>query len=76
MVDMAPQLADDILLRAFIHRRRLLKMKTKMFDCVEMKHRGAERVMKRMEGMTLEEQLQYWQRGTEELRKLQKSLKS
>ena len=51
-------------------------MKSKTFDCVEMKHRGAERVMKRLEGMTLEEQLQYWQRGTEELRKLQKKSKS
>jgi hypothetical protein len=50
-------------------------MKTKSFDCVEMKHRGAERVMKRLKGKTLEEQLKYWQRGTDELLKLKKSLK-
>ena len=49
-------------------------MRKKTFDCVEMKHRGAERVMKRLEGKTLEEQLKYWQRGTEELRKLQKKI--
>ncbi len=29
-------------------------MKTKTFDCVEMKHRGAERVQKMLEGMSLE----------------------
>jgi hypothetical protein len=36
----------------------------KTFDCVEMKHQGAERVQARLEGMTREEQLAYWeQRG-------------
>lgn len=50
-----------------------MKTKIKTFDCVEMKHRGAERVMARLKGMTLEEQVAYWKRGTEELRKLQKA---
>lgn len=50
-------------------------MRTKTFDCVEMKRRGAEAVRKRLEGKTLKERLEYWQKGTEELRKFQKSLK-
>jgi len=49
-------------------------MKTKTFDCVEMKRKGAERVMERTKGMTREEELAYWKKGTEELRKLQKEL--
>lgn len=51
-----------------------MKTKTKAFDCVEMQHRGGQAVMKRLKGMTLEEEVAYWKRGTEELRKLQKSL--
>jgi hypothetical protein len=47
-------------------------MKTKTFDCVQMKRRGAELVRKQLEGKTLEQQLKYWQKGTSELKKLQK----
>ena len=50
-------------------------MKTKTFDCVAMKRRGAERVRKQVEGKTLEEQLKYWASGTKELRKLQKKVR-
>ena len=49
-------------------------MKTKTFDCVQMKRQGAEQVMKQLEGMTLSEQLTYWQKGTEELKTHQQSL--
>ena len=49
-------------------------MKTKTFDCVEMKHRGAEGVMKRLRGKTLAQQLKYWQEGTRKLRELQKKI--
>jgi hypothetical protein len=38
-----------------------------------MKRRGAEKVQKQLEGKTFEEKLTYWQNGTKELRKLQKS---
>ena len=48
-------------------------MKTKKFDCVEMMHRGAEAVRKRIEGMTLEQEVAYWQERTSELRKLQRT---
>lgn len=51
-----------------------LNMKTKTFDCIRMKREGAEQVMSRLAGKTLQEQLEYWQRGTEELKKHQQTL--
>jgi exonuclease VII small subunit len=50
-------------------------MKTKTFDCIRMKRQGAERVMKQLEGKSLQEQLEYWQKGTEDLKKHQQELK-
>ena len=50
-------------------------MKTKKFDCVEMMHRGAERVRERTVGMTLEQELGYWRERTAELRKMQRDAK-
>lgn len=50
-------------------------MKTKTFDCVRMKREGAERVLKQLEGKSLQEQLEYWQKGTEDLRKHQQELR-
>ena len=49
--------------------------KTKTFDCVEMKHRGAELVRQVIESASHEEELKYWREGTEELRKRQELLK-
>ncbi|MHC4356902.1 MAG: hypothetical protein ACYS0H_29740 [Planctomycetota bacterium] len=46
-------------------------MRTKTFDCVQMKRQGAELVRRQLEGKSFEEQLEYWRKGTEELRKLQ-----
>ena len=46
-------------------------MRTKAFDCVQMKRRGAELVRKQLEGKSFEQQLEYWQKGTEDLKKLQ-----
>jgi len=51
-------------------------MKTKTFDCVQMKRRGAELVHKQLEGKSFEQQLEYWQKGTEELKVLQQRLKN
>lgn len=50
-------------------------MKAKTFDCVDMKREGAERVMKQLEGKSLQEQLEYWEKGTEDLKKFQNKLK-
>lgn len=50
-------------------------MRTKTFDCVQMKRKGAELVREQLEGKSLEQQLEYWQKGTSELKKLQKRIK-
>lgn len=51
-------------------------MKTKKtFDCVRMQHRGGQQVMKELEGKSLQEQLEYWQKGTEDLKKYQQKLR-
>jgi len=49
-------------------------MKTKTFDCVAMKRRGAEVVQQDLAGLTPEEELAYWQSGTEELQQRQRDL--
>jgi len=49
-------------------------MKTKTFDCVEMKRRGAEWVQKRLASMTPEQELEYWRQQTEELRREQQRI--
>jgi len=50
-------------------------MKTKTFDCVEMKRRGAELVRRQLKGKTFDEQLEYWQKGTDRLKELQRQAK-
>ena len=35
-------------------------MKTKNFDCVEMKHRAARRIAARLRGMSRKQELSYW----------------
>ena len=52
-----------------------MKMKTKHFDCVEMKRRGAERVQRETEGLGTAEKLAYWKAGTLELLAEQKILR-
>lgn len=46
-------------------------MKTKAFDCVAMKRRGAATVQKQLANKSLSQKLAYWQKGTEALKKLQ-----
>jgi len=41
-------------------------MKTKTFDCVEMKRRDGQRVHERLKDMTVEQQVEYWRRRSEE----------
>ncbi len=36
--------------------------KMQKFDCVEMMHRGALRIYEETKGMSVEEELAYWQR--------------
>jgi hypothetical protein len=43
-------------------------MKTKTFDCVEMKRVGAKRVYQLIKDLTPDEELEFWRHGTEKLR--------
>lgn len=49
-------------------------MKTKTFDCVEMKRRGAALIYERTKGMTLDEKIEYWRRLSEEFQREQVEL--
>jgi len=45
----------------------------KDFDCVEMKHKAAEKIQKKIVGLSTEDELKFWKEQTESLRKLRKS---
>jgi hypothetical protein len=49
-------------------------VKNKKFDCVEMKRRGAELLRQRLAGMTLEEEIEYWRKQSEEFQRAQNRL--
>ncbi len=51
-------------------------MKTKTFDCVKMKHHGAEQVQAKLQGKTRDEQLEYWKIRTEALLERQEKSKN
>ncbi len=51
-------------------------MKTKTFDCVEMKRRGAERIHERLKNMTLEQKIDYWRQRSQSFRTEQAGLVS
>jgi hypothetical protein len=44
---------------------------TKIVGCVRVKREDAERVMEKLEGKSLQERLEYWQKGTEDFKGLQ-----
>lgn len=50
-------------------------MKAKKFDCVAMKHRGAEKVREQTKGMTLEQEVAFWQERSRILRQQQELAK-
>jgi hypothetical protein len=41
----------------------------KAFDCVEMKHKGADRIRKKIGKLSAEEELQFWKEMTASLKK-------
>ena len=43
-------------------------MKTKTFDCVQMKRRAAERIYKTTKEMTLEQKIQFWKEKNQSFR--------
>ena len=50
-------------------------MTKKKFDCVEMKHRGGDRIYEEIRDMTKEERKAYWERANQEAREWQSRLK-
>ena len=44
-------------------------MKTKTFDCVEMKRAAQEKIRQAVQGMTLEEEVEFFRAGAEEFEK-------
>jgi hypothetical protein len=50
-------------------------MKTKKFDCVQMKREGAAKVREQTATLTREQELRFWQERSQHLRQQQASLK-
>ena len=50
-------------------------MKTKKFDCVQMKRQGAAKVREQTATLTKEQELRYWQERSQHLRQRQAALK-
>jgi len=46
-------------------------MKIKKFDCVDMKRKSQNLIYNEIKKMTQEEELAFWQKGTNNLRQLQ-----
>lgn len=46
----------------------------KTFDCVKLQHEGAKEVQARLAGMTLEEQVAYWEQRGKDLRRRKAAL--
>lgn len=50
-------------------------MKTKTFDCVDMKHRGAELLKKKLDPLTVPQELAFWAERSNELKQRQATAK-
>ena len=50
-------------------------MKTKKFDCVQMKRQGAAKVREQTATLTREQELRFWQERSQHLRQQQEALK-
>jgi hypothetical protein len=53
-----------------------VKKKAKKFDCVAMKRAGAARIYRKIRGMTIQQQLEFWRQASEELRREQEAAKA
>jgi hypothetical protein len=51
-------------------------MKTKKFDCVQMKRQGAAKVREQTATLTKEQELRFWQERSQVLRQQQAALKA
>ncbi len=48
---------------------------SKEFDCVEMKRKGAARLQKKIAGLSLEEELKFWEERTKALKEEQRKMR-
>lgn len=46
-------------------------MKTKTFDCIEMKRRGSQRIYETIKDMTFEQKVAYWREQSRQFREEQ-----
>ncbi len=51
-------------------------MKTKKFDCVQMKRQGAAKVREQTATLTREQELRFWQERSQQLRQRQTALRA
>lgn len=51
-------------------------MKTKSFDCVEMKRKAGERIYQQLHGKSVKEQIEFWLRIEEKYRKSEEKVLS
>ena len=51
-------------------------MKTKTFDAVEMKRRGQELLRSKLQGLSPEQEIEFWRQRTEELLDRQRRLRA
>jgi hypothetical protein len=51
-------------------------MKTKTFDAVEMKRRGQQALREKLQGLTLEQEMEFWRQRTEELLDRQRKVRA
>jgi len=50
-------------------------MKTKKFDCVEMKNQAASNVRKKLKGLTMSERLSFWKKRHKQMTRQQMNQK-
>lgn len=46
----------------------------KSFDCVEMKHKSAEKIARKISGLSAQQELEFWRTSTQNLVKSEKQL--
>ena len=51
-------------------------MKTKTFDCVEMKHWGVEKLKEKIDRLTVQQELAFWAERSNELKQRQATAKA
>lgn len=51
-------------------------MKSKTVDCVEIQHRGAEQLKKKIDRLTVQQELKFWAERSSELKQRQATAKA